>query len=194
MKRICVFCGSCHGFRPEYGAMAARLGRTLAVRGLGVVYGGGNIGLMGTLADAVLAEHGEVIGVIPQGLVAKELAHQGLSDLRVVSSMHQRKALMADLSDAFIAIPGGYGTLEEFFEAVTWSQLGLHQKPCGLLNVANYYDPLRALLEHATAEGFIRPTHRSLVLVEEDPDRLIDLLAAYRPAEPVSKWIEKEET
>ncbi len=193
MKRICVFCGSCHGFRPEYGAMAARLGRTMAVRGLGVVYGGGNIGLMGTLADAVLAEHGEVIGVIPQGLVAKELAHRGLSDLRVVSSMHQRKALMADLSDAFIAMPGGYGTLEEFCEAVTWSQLGLHQKPCGLLNVAKYYDPLRALLEHATAEGFIQPAHRSLVLIEEDPDRLIDLLAAYRPAE-LDTWLGKEET
>ena len=157
--------------------MAARLGHAMASRGLGVVYGGGKIGLMGTLADAVLAEHGEVIGVIPQRLMTKELAHQGLSDLRVVSSMHQRKALMADLSDAFIAMPGGYGTLEEFCEVITWSQLGLHQKPCGLLNVANYYDPLQALFEHATAEGFIQPAHRSLVLIAEEPDRLIDLLA-----------------
>lgn len=193
MKRICVFCGSSHGNRPEYTATAAALGQTLARRGLGLAYGGGGIGLMNTLADAALAARGEVIGVIPQTLVAKELAHRGLADLRVVGSMHERKALMADLADGFIALPGGYGTLEEFCEVITWAQLGLHGKPCGLLNVAGYYDGLLAFFDHARNEQFIRPQHRAMVLVDADPDRLLDRMAAFAPP-PLEKWIDKDET
>lgn len=188
MKRVCVFCGSNSGSRAAYLKATQALGQALARRGIGLVYGGGRVGLMGALADAVLVKGGEVIGVIPKAMVVKELAHRGLADLRVVGSMHERKALMADLADAFVALPGGYGTLEEFCEVLTWSQLGLHRKPCGLLNIAGFYDPLLALFDHASTEQFVRPVHRSMVLVEQDPDCLLDLLANYQP--PVlEKWI-----
>ena len=193
MRRVCVFCGSSKGARPEYTEAARQMGAALARQGIGLVYGGGRVGLMGTLADAVLAAGGEVIGVIPEALMAWEVGHQGLADLRVVGSMHERKALMAELSDAFIALPGGYGTLEEFCEVLTWGQLGLHRKPCGLLNVEGYYDPLLALLDHALAERFLQPAHRSLVLEERDPERLLQLLAGYQAPE-VEKWIDRDET
>jgi uncharacterized protein (TIGR00730 family) len=157
-----------------------------------VVYGGGNVGLMGALADAALAGGGEVIGVIPGALVAREIAHDGLSDLRVVGSMHERKALMADLSDAFIALPGGYGTLEEFCEMVTWSQLGILTKPCGLLNVGGYFDPLIAMLDRATQEGFIPAKNRALVLEETEPERMLEALQRWE-AVPAEKWILGEE-
>ncbi|HVO79014.1 MAG TPA: TIGR00730 family Rossman fold protein [Candidatus Bathyarchaeia archaeon] len=180
--RICVFCGSSVGARPRYAAAARELGRALAGRGLGVVFGGGKVGLMGVLADAALAAGGEAIGVIPEALVAREIAHNGLTELRVVRSMHERKTLMADLADAFIALPGGYGTFEEFFEAVTWTQLGIHRKPCGLLNVDGYYDALLALLDRAVSDGFIRGVNRSLVLDAPDVLMLLEKLEAFRPA------------
>jgi len=192
VRRVCVFCGSSKGAHPAYLEAAQQMGATLARRGLGLVYGGGRVGLMGAVADAALAEGGEVIGVIPESLMAWEVGHAGLADLRVVGSMHERKALMADLSDAFIALPGGYGTFEEFCETLTWAQLGLHPKPCGLLNVERYYDPLLALFDHAVAARFLRPEHRALVLEDTDPDRLLDRLAAYQP--PVrEKWIDRDE-
>jgi len=180
-RRICVFCGSSAGENPAYAAVARELGRTLADRGIGVVFGGGKVGLMGVLADAALAAGGEVIGVIPDALVAREIAHTGLSKLHVVRSMHERKTLMADLASAFIALPGGYGTFEEFFEAVTWTQLGIHHKPCGLLNIDGYYDPLLALIEHAVSDGFIREENRALVLDAPDIATLLAKLAAFRP-------------
>lgn len=163
-KRICVFCGSSPGAQPCYVAAATALAGHLAAHNIGMVYGGGNVGLMGALADAALEAGADIIGVIPQSLVEKELAHARLTELRVVGSMHQRKALMAELADAFIALPGGYGTFEEFCEVLTWTQLGLHRKPCGLLNVAGYYDPLLALFDHAVREGFVRPVHRRMVV------------------------------
>jgi uncharacterized protein (TIGR00730 family) len=181
LKRICVFCGSSVGSRPAYAAAARELGRTLAERGLGIVFGGGKVGLMGVLADAALAAGGEAIGVIPEALVAREIGHSGLTKLHVVRSMHQRKTLMADLADAFIALPGGYGTFEEFFEAVTWTQLGIHQKPCGLLNVDGYYDALLALLGRAVADGFVREANRTLVLDAPDVATLLEKLEAFRP-------------
>ncbi len=193
MQRICVFCGSSSGSRPTYLAEARRLGVVLAERGIGLVYGGGRVGLMGTVADSVLAAGGEVIGVIPAALATKELAHRDLTDLRVVGSMHERKALMAELADAFIALPGGYGTLEEFFEVLTWSQLGLHAKPCGLLNVDNYYGPLLELIHHAIGEGFVPPEHRALVQVADEPEHLLKLLQAFQPI-PVKKWLDRSET
>jgi uncharacterized protein (TIGR00730 family) len=162
-------------------------------RGIGLVYGGGRVGLMGAIADAVLEEGGEVTGVIPFALDAREVAHRGLTELRVVSSMHERKAMMADLSDAFVALPGGYGTFEEFCEVLTWSQLGLHPKPCGLLNVENYYGRLLSLFDHAVAERFVRPEHRALVLEAEDPEALLDALEAFRPP-ALEKWLDREET
>ncbi|HXP48006.1 MAG TPA: TIGR00730 family Rossman fold protein [Terriglobales bacterium] len=182
LKRICVFCGSSVGSRPQYAASARELGRMLAERGLGVVFGGGKVGLMGVLADAALAAGGEAIGVIPEALVAREIGHSGLTKLHVVRSMHERKTLMADLADAFIALPGGYGTFEEFFEAVTWTHLGIHQKPCGLLNVDGYYDALLALLSRAVADGFIREANRALVLDTPDVPTLLQKLEAFRPA------------
>jgi uncharacterized protein (TIGR00730 family) len=193
MRRVCVFCGSSSGARPAYAEAAEWMGRTLAGRGIGLVYGGGCVGLMGTVADAALAAGGEVIGVIPEALVAKEVAHTGLTELRVVRSMHERKALMAELSGAFVALPGGYGTLEEFCEVLTWAQLGLHARPCGLLNVAGYYDPLLALLDHAVAERFVRPAHRALVIEEQDPETLLDRLARHTVPK-TEKWIEQDET
>jgi uncharacterized protein (TIGR00730 family) len=190
MRRICVFCGSSPGASPAYAEAARQLGRLLAQRGLGLVYGGGNVGLMGILADAVLAEGGEVIGVIPHSLMAREVGHSGLTDLRVVGTMHERKALMADLSDGFIALPGGIGTLDEWFEIWTWAQLGLHAKPCGLLDVQNYYSPLLAFLDHMVQERFLRDTHRSFVLVDTDPSLRLDRMAAHNPP-AVEKWIDR---
>ena len=193
MKRLCVFAGSNAGVRPEYRAAAQELGRVLAGRGVGVVYGGASIGLMGALADAALAAGGLVIGVIPAALLAKEIAHPGLTELRVVSSMHERKALMADLSDAFVALPGGLGTFEELFEVLTWAQLGLHRKPCGLLNVQGYFDPLLAFVSHSIEEGFVRPEHRAMISVSKSSASLIDLLATHSPP-TVEKWLDRAET
>jgi uncharacterized protein (TIGR00730 family) len=180
MKRICVFCGSREGNKPAYVGAARALGGLLAREGIGLVYGGGGIGLMKLLADAVLDAGGTVTGVIPQALTIQEIAHPRVTDLRVVGSMHERKALMAELSDAFIALPGGYGTLEEFCEVVTWAQLGLHRKPCGLLNVAGFYDPLLAQLDRQVAEGFLSQTMRTLVIEAAEPGRLLAGLQAYR--------------
>lgn len=181
MKRLCVFCGSSQGGRALYRDAAQQLGTLFCERGIGLVYGGGRIGLMGLLADAVLAGGGEVIGVIPDFLAGPEVAHGSLTELHVVKTMHERKALMAELADGFIALPGGYGTLEEFFEIVTWAQLGLHGKPCALLNVAGYFDPLLAVVEHALAEGFVRPHHRGLLLDDTDPARLLGRMAEHAP-------------
>ena len=187
MKRVCVFCGSNMGARPDYRQAAERLGTVLAERGLGLVYGGAHVGLMGVLAEVVLARGGEVIGVIPASLVAKEVAHVGLADLRIVGSLHERKALMAELSDGFIALPGGLGTFEEFFEALSWAQLGLHSKPCGLLNVGGFFDALSALVDHAIAERFVRPEYRALIVEAREPEELLARLAAYTPP-GVEKW------
>jgi len=178
LRRLCVFCGSKVGMDPRYRAAAVELGQLLAREGTGLVYGGGSIGLMGVLADAMLADGGEVIGVIPDSLATKELLHSGVTKMHVVASMHARKALMADLSDAFVAMPGGFGTFEEFFEVVTWSQLKLHRKLTGLLNVGGYYDPLLRLVDHAVQEGFIQPKHRNLLVIEERPEVLLSRLAA----------------
>ncbi len=188
MKRICVFCGSSAGAREEYAQAARSLGTLLAERGIGLVYGGGRVGLMGIVADAVLAAGGEAIGVIPEALMRREVGHMALTELHVVGSMHERKALMADLSDGFIAMPGGYGTFEEFCEVLTWSQLGIHPKPCGLLNVAGYYAPLLAMFDHAVAEGFVRTTHRGIVLEADDPASLLERMAAFHPP-ATEKWI-----
>lgn len=187
-RQVCVFCGSSSGNRPVYLEAARELGSTLAQRGIGLVYGGAHLGLMGAVAVAAMAAGGRVTGVIPESMMAREIAHTGLSELRVVSTMHQRKALMADLSDAFIALPGGFGTLDEFCEVLTWSQLGIHEKHCGLLNVAGYYDPLLALLDRAVEEGLLRAANRDLVLVETSPGALVDRLGA--PVPPTApKWI-----
>ncbi|MBA2363008.1 MAG: TIGR00730 family Rossman fold protein [Chloroflexia bacterium] len=192
MRSVCIFCGSSDGIRPAYQAAARQMAEVIVRRGLRLVYGGGRVGLMGTLADAALAAGGKVIGVIPEALVSKELAHTGLSDLRIVGSMHERKALMADLSDGFITMPGGFGTLEEFLEVLSWAQLSIHTKPCGLLDIENYYGPLIELFDRAVAEGFVLPGHRALVLTEPDPDLLLDMMERYTP--PVTrKWIEPEE-
>jgi uncharacterized protein (TIGR00730 family) len=188
--RVCVFCGSSSGARPEYAEVAAGFGRALAARGIELVYGGGCVGLMGVLADATLAAGGHVIGVIPQSLVDWEVAHTRLPDLRVVGSMHERKALMAELADAFVALPGGLGTLEELFEVWTWAQLGLHAKPCGLLDARAYFGQLRGFVDHAVAEGFLRPEHRAMLVVEQTPEALLDELAAYRPP-VIDKWIDR---
>ena len=190
--RLCVFCGSNSGTNSVYRDAAVAMGRLLAERGIELVYGGGNVGLMGVLADAVLQANGRVIGVIPESLMAKEVGHLGLTDLRIVQSMHERKALMADLSDGFIAMPGGFGTFEEFCEVVTWSQLGIHSKPCGLLNVNGYYDPLLELFDHAVREGFLRKENRRLVLEDRDSEQLLEKMAAFAPI-PADKWIWKVE-
>jgi uncharacterized protein (TIGR00730 family) len=190
VKRVCVFAGSSAGSRPEYRQAAAELGRVLTARRIGLVYGGARVGLMGILADAVLASGGDVTGVIPSALVAKEVAHDGLTDLRVVGSMHERKAIMADLADGFIALPGGWGTLEEFFEVLTWGQLGLHRKPCGLLNALGFFDGLLAFVGHSVREGFVRPEYRSLIAIADSPAALLDRLAATRPP-VVEKWIDR---
>ena len=192
MRRICVFCGSNAGASPVYADVARALAHELARRGMGLVYGGGRVGLMGVVADAALAAGVEVIGVIPQSLVALEVGHRGLRDLRVVRSMHERKALMAELSDGFVALPGGYGTLDEFCEVLTWAQLGLHRKPCAALNVNRYFDPLLALLDHAVAERFLSRAHRQFILVGAEPAPLMDAMLAYRPID-TAKWLAEED-
>jgi uncharacterized protein (TIGR00730 family) len=192
LKRICVFCGSSVGTRSAYKGAAEELGELLADRGLGLVYGGGCVGLMGVVADTVMRKGGEAIGVIPESLMQREVGHRGVTKLHVVQTMHERKALMADLADAFIALPGGYGTLEEFCEIVTWSQLGIQQKPCGLLNVEHYWDGLLAMLDHAVSEGFLLGENRELVLVANTAEEMLDKLALWTPPAHVEKWIDRE--
>jgi len=189
MTRYCVFAGSSTGARPEYAEAARRLGETLARRGHGVVYGGGSVGLMGVLADAALAAGGEVIGVIPRGLATRELAHAGLTRLHVVGSMHERKALMASLVGGFVALPGGLGTLEETLEMLTWSQLGIHSKPVGLVNVAGYYDDLLRLLTRAVDEGFLRRDHLRLFVAAATPDGVLDAFARWQPPALARAWL-----
>lgn len=184
IRSLCVFCGSSVGNRPEYAAAAVEVGRLLAERNIRLVYGAGNVGLMGVLADATLAAGGEVIGVIPQMLVDRELAHRGLTELRIVSTMHERKALMAELSDAFLALPGGLGTFEELCEALTWTQLGIHAKPCGALNVGGYFDHLAALLDHAVQDGFVSDANRGLLHIATNAAELLGRLDQLRPAAP----------
>jgi uncharacterized protein (TIGR00730 family) len=194
VQRICVFCGASPGARPAYREATAQLARVLAAEDIGVVYGGGGVGLMGALADAVIAEGGEITGVIPRSLVDREIAHRDVTDMRVVGSMHERKALMAELADAFVALPGGIGTLEELFEVYTWAQLGLHRKPCALLNVEGYYDGIADFLAHAVSERFLREETRDLLMVEPDPATLVELLHSFEPRAVVPKWIDREET
>jgi len=193
VRRVAVFCGSSPGRDPRFAASAAALAQELVSRGIGIVFGGGSIGLMGVLADRALALGGAVTGVIPHGLAARELAHHGVADMRVVPTMHARKALMAGLADGFVALPGGIGTFEELFEIVTWGQLGIHRKPIGVLNVAGYYDPLVALLDHAVAGGFVSPANCGLVVVGEEPAVLLDRMAAHEPP-PAPVWISPEES
>ena len=192
LSSLSVFCGSSSGSNPEYRAAARKLGATLAEQRITLVYGGGNVGLMGELADAALAGGGEVIGVIPHGLSIKELAHEGVTKMHVVDTMHDRKALLADLSNASLALPGGLGTLEEVFEVITWGQLGIHQKPCGFLNVAGYYDQLIRFLDYATGQQFIKPEHRATILVDDDHGRLLERMRAYEPP-AIEKWIRQDE-
>ena len=192
MKRVCVYCGSSPGADPAFGLAADQLGRALASRGLSLVYGGGSVGLMGRLADSVLAHGGHVIGVIPAGLVRKEVAHLGLPDLHVVATMHERKSRMADLAEAFVALPGGMGTLDEMFEMLTWGQLGLHSRPCAFLDVAGYFQPLLAFLDHAVTARFIKPEHRSMFLVDEDPELLLDRLKGFT-VPTLEKWLDRVE-
>ncbi|WP_422038137.1 TIGR00730 family Rossman fold protein [Roseibium sp.] len=193
MKSICVFCGSSFGTRDSYAETAVETGRQIAEQGFRLVYGGAKVGLMGTVADAALKAGGKVIGVLPRALEEKELAHEGLDELHLVGSMHERKALMAELSDAFIALPGGAGTLEEIFEVWTWGQLGYHQKPCGFLNVDGYYDQLIAFLDHQTQEAFTKKAMRDMVQIADTPQALIDLFKSYE-APDTPKWIGKDET
>lgn len=193
IKRLAVFCGSSPGARPEYVEAAQAFGRLLSERGIGVVYGGSNVGVMAALANEVLDNHGDIIGVIPRMLVDREVAHRELPDLRIVESMHERKAMMAELSDGFVALPGGIGTLEEFLEVWTWAQLGVHDKPCGLLNVAGYFDGLLAFIDGAVKEKFVRDAHRAMLIVEEDPLMLLERFASYEPPR-VRKWITAEAT
>ena len=191
--RICVFCGSSHGYHSRYADAARNLGQQLAARGIGLVYGGGNVGLMGELADAVLAGGGEVIGVIPQSLFVKELGHTGISDLRIVHTMHERKSLMATLADGFIALPGGFGTLDELCEIITWAQLGIHHKPCAVLNVDGYFDGFLQFLDSAVAQGFLRGEHRALLMVSPHLNDLLEQMADYRS--PIhEQWLTEDET
>jgi uncharacterized protein (TIGR00730 family) len=193
LRRLCVFCGSNTGARPAYAEAARQVGALLAEEDIGLVYGGGNIGLMGLVADTILQQGGEVVGVIPGFLKDMEVAHLGLTELRVVASMHERKALMADLADAFLALPGGFGTFDEFCEILTWAQLRLQPKPCGLLNVEGYYDHLLAQFDHSVREGFLKPQHRALLISDADPSRLLAAMRSAKPA-PASadKWIARD--
>ena len=192
MRAICVYCGSNTGSKPEYAAAAQTLGRLLVDEGIRLVYGGGRVGLMGVIADAVMAAGGEAVGIIPAALDRREVAHHNVTELRVVRSMHERKALMNDLSDGFIALPGGYGTFEELCEMLTWSQLGIHAKPVGLLNVAGFYDPFLGLLDHAVDERFLHPDHRALLLSDVDAQTLLVRMRAFVP--PVTpKWLDPGE-
>lgn len=188
-RRICVYCGSCSGTDLAHRTAAHDLGAQLARSGIGVVYGGGHVGLMGALADGALSQSGEVIGVIPHALMAKELGHGGVTDLRVVGSMHERKQLMVDLSDGFIALPGGFGTMDELFETLTWLQLSFHDKPVGILNVGGFFDGLIEFIAHMTRQGFLKPEHAACVLVESDPGRLLERMETFRPPD-LGKWIE----
>ncbi len=188
MHTLCVFCGSSRGKRPEYAQMAQALGREMATRGLGLVYGGSSIGMMGALADAMLAAGGEVTGVLPRGLFRREVAHPRLTHLHEVGSMHERKALMVELADGFIALPGGFGTYDELFEVVTWAQIGLHRKPIGLLDVCDFFEPLLAMVAHAAEEGFMPPEHRNLLMREENPTALLDRFESYTPPTMPDKW------
>ena len=193
MKNICVYCGSNPGRLGAYADGARSLAKALVDRDLGLVYGGASVGIMGLIANSVLQLGGRAVGVIPEALKRKEIEHTGLTELHVTRSMHERKTLMAELSDGFIALPGGIGTLEEIFEVWTWAQLGFHAKPCGLLNVAGYYDGLTTFLDHTVAEQFVRPAHRSTLMVEPTADALLDRFASYQ-APTVQKWVEKGQT
>lgn len=193
MKRICVFCGSSAGEYSRYLEAASDMGRLLAEEEIGLVYGGSRVGVMGRLAESALEAGGAVVGVIPEALIDREVAHQGLTELRVVASMHERKAVMAELADAFVALPGGLGTLEEFCEVLTWAQLGLHRKPCGVLDVGEYFQPLVALLDHMVREGFLARIHRGMVQVETTPAALLASLRGYEPPQ-VPRWIDVDET
>lgn len=190
MRRICVYCGSSHGARRQYTAAARALGRILLERGIGLVYGGASVGLMGVIADTMLAGGGEVIGIIPSVLRKREVVHENLSELHLVDSMHQRKALMEQLADGFIALPGGFGTLDETFEILTWAQLGMHRKPIGLLNVDGYFDQLVGFLQHTAAERFVHPDQLRGLVVDDDPTRLLDRFADYRPM-PGKCWLQR---
>ena len=192
LTSVAVYCGSNLGSDPAYAAATASLGRTMAGRGIRLVYGGGQVGLMGVVADAVLKHSGQALGVITEALVAKEVSHRGLATLQVVKTMHERKAAMADAADAIVMLPGGFGTFEEFFEVLSWTQLGIHAKPCGILDVAGFFAPLRALLDGAVTAGFVHPAHRDMVIVDDDPARLLDRLAAWTPV-TVSKWLDRAE-
>ncbi len=192
LSSVCVFCASSPGADPVFASAAAGLGRLLAQRGIRLVYGGGHVGLMGVVADAALGEGGEVHGVITRALAEKEIAHSGLTSLRAVETMHERKATMAAMADGFIMLPGGFGTLDEFFEAITWTQLGVHAKPCGVLNVDGFFDPLLALFAAATEQRFLRPEHRDLVIVETDPELMIRRLRSWVPV-TVGKWLDRSE-
>lgn len=189
--RICVFCGSSCGARPAYAAGAKRLGELMAQRNIGLVFGGGCVGLMGVVADTVLANGGEATGVIPDGLMRREIGHRGVTKLHVVKTMHERKALMADLSDAFIALPGGYGTLEEFAEIVTWSQLGIQVKPCVLLNLEGYWNGLLSFIDHAVNEDFVRSENRGLILVGATPEEVLDKISSWKPPAHIEKWLDR---
>jgi hypothetical protein len=193
MKAICVYCGSSPGRLDVYASAARALGQAMVERDLGLVYGGASIGLMGLIADTVMQLGGRAVGVIPKGLARKEVVHRHLTELHVTQSMHERKTLMAELSDGFIAMPGGIGTFEEIFEIWTWAQLGIHAKPCGLLNVAGYYDALTTFLDHAAAEQFLKPDQRSLLMVEQQPQALLDRFASYQPPS-VRKWLDADES
>lgn len=193
MTSVCVFCGSASGLRPEYADAAREVGRELAARGLALVYGGGRVGLMGQVAQAALAAGGKVIGVIPHALAAKEIAQEDCTELIVVDTMHERKALMADRTGAFVALPGGFGTLDELFEILTWAQLGIHAKPVAVLNVCGFFAPLLALLNHMTSEGLLRPVHRELLLVADSVPELFEKLTAWAPPAPAFKWARPDE-
>ena len=191
--RLCVFCGSNPGQNPRYREAAEALAAELAARGWGMVYGGGKVGMMGTVADAAIAGGCEVLGVIPKALEQKELGHTGITRLEIVASMHERKQRMAELADAFVALPGGLGTLEEIFETLTWAQLGIHAKPCAFLNVEGYYDPLLEFIDRAVSQRYVRPEHRRMIVVESSPAALLDRIEAYEPPE-IEKWMDREET
>ena len=193
MTSVCVFCGSASGLRAEYADAAREVGRELAARGLALVYGGGRVGLMGQVAQAALAAGGTVVGVIPHALAKKEIAQEDCTELVVVDTMHERKALMADRAGAFVALPGGFGTLDELFEILTWAQLGIHAKPVAVLNVRGFFAPLLALLDHMTAEGLLRPAHRDLLLVAESAPELFEKLTAWQPTAPATKWARADE-
>lgn len=192
MKQICVFCGSSIGTRPEYAAAATAIGVGIARRGHELVYGGGNTGLMGTVANAALNAGGKVIGVIPTVMVEKELAHEGLTQLHVVNTMHERKAMMAVFADAFVILPGGFGTMDEFYEIVTWAQLGFHRKPVAILNVCGFYDPMLTFIDHLVDEGFVKQSHREVIVIGDDPEALLSLIETYQPP-LVDKWVERKD-